>query len=140
MLRFESLPEPGAGPAIHALQGNQVIANGGAFFLYVETDAGVDKLLVSIDDPSQDRFGYYEIDLRDNSGPWHRLVGHLRFELDPTLTPLCLSITAVDQNGTAGTPVCHTLYIVPGGQRGAAGHRVVGCDQRSRPARRGRPR
>ena len=113
VLRFESLPEPGAGPAVHALQGNQVIANGGAFFLYVETDAGVDKLLVSIDDPGQDRFGYYEIDVPDSAGPWHRLVGHLRFELDPALTPLCLSITAVNPDGTAGAPVCHTLYIVP---------------------------
>ena len=109
-LRFESLPEPGAGPAIHAVEGNQVIANGGAFFLDVETDAGVDKLLVSV---GEEGFGYYEIELPDSAGSSLRLVGHLMFELDPTLSPLCLSITAVNRDGTAGPPVCHTMYIVP---------------------------
>ena len=49
VLRFAPLPQPGTGPAVVEVVGNQVIANGGAFFLDVVADPGVDKLLVSID-------------------------------------------------------------------------------------------
>ena len=112
-LTFASLPPPGAGPAVTEVVGNQVIANGGAFFLDLVVDPGVDKLLVAIDEPDQEGFGYYEIDLPDSAGSSQRLVGHLMFELDPALSPLCLSITAVNQDGAAGPPVCHVMYIAP---------------------------
>ena len=110
MLRFASLPQPGTGPAVVEVVGNQVIANGGAFFLDVVADPGVDKLLVSID---EEPFGYYEIDLPDSAGSSHRLVGHLMFDLDPALSPLCLSLTAMNRDGAAGLPACHVMYIAP---------------------------
>ena len=126
-LAFASLPPPGAGPAVTEVVGNQVIANGGAFFLDLVVDPGVDKLLVSIDEPDQEGFGYYEIDLPDSAGSSQRLVGHLMFDLDPALSPMCLLLTAVNQDGVAGPPVCHVDVHRPGGQRRAADHRVVGC-------------
>ena len=110
VLRFASLPQPGIGPAVVEVVGNQVIANGGAFFLDVVADPGVDKLLVSID---EEPFGYYEIDLPDSAGSSHRLVGHLMFDLDPALSPFCLTLTAVNRDGAAGLPACHTMYIAP---------------------------
>ena len=111
VLRFASLPQPGTGPAVVEVVGNQVIANGGAFFLDVVADPGVDKLLVSIDE--EPPFGYYEIDLPDRGGSSHRLVGHLMFDLDPVLSPFCLTLTAVNQDGVAGPPACHVMYIAP---------------------------
>ena len=118
VLTFAALPPSGDGPAIHGVAGNQVIANGGAFFLTVETGPGVDKLLVSIDEPSaeapdRERFGYFEIDLPDGAASPHRLLGYLTFDLDPARSPLCLSITALNREGTAGAPVCHTTYVAP---------------------------
>ena len=136
---FASLPQPGAGPAVTEVVGNQVIANGGAFFLDLVVDPGVDKLLVAIDEPDQEGFGYYEIDLPGSielpgsidlpgsAGSSQRLVGHLMFDLDPTLSPLCLSITAVNQDGAAGAPACHVDVHRPGGQRRAADYPVMGC-------------
>ena len=110
VLRFASLPQPGTGPAVVEVGGSFVIANGGAFFLDVVADQGVDKLLVSL---GEEGFGYYEIDLPDSAAASQRLVGHLAFDLDPGMSPLCLSLTAVNQDGTAGPPVCHTMFIVP---------------------------
>ena len=110
VLTFATLPAPGDGPAVTEVVGNQVIASGGAFFLDVVTDPGVDRLLVSV---GEEGFGYFEIDLTANAGSSHRVVGHLRFGLDPTLPPLCLRITAVNGDGVAGAPVCHTMFIAP---------------------------
>ena len=110
VLRFDSLPQPGTGPDIVGVGGSIVIANGGAFFLDVVAGQGADKLLVSL---GEERFGYYEVDLPDAAAAAQRVVGHLAFELDPAMSPLCLSLTAVDRDGTAGPAVCHTLYVAP---------------------------
>ena len=110
VLRFGSLPPPGSGPEVVEVAGSLVIANGGAFFLDVTAGPSADKLLVSL---GEERFGYYEVDLRDGAAAAHRVVGHLAFDLDPATSPLCLSLTAVDRDGTAGPTVCHALHVAP---------------------------
>ena len=47
-LTFESLPEASAGPGIAGVTGNQVVTNGGSFFLEVAAERPAAKLLVAM--------------------------------------------------------------------------------------------
>ena len=110
-LRFVNVPEANGGPAV-AVAGNPVVTAGGSFFLDVATDRAADKLLVSI---GGEPFGYYEVDV-GGAAPPHRLTGQLPFDLDPTVGPFCLQVTAVDGAGAAGTPACQRLHVAPVGR------------------------
>ena len=111
-LRLADVPEPSGGPAV-AVSGNHVITSGGAVFLDVtlEPDAGADKLLISVGGVS---FGYYEVDVQGVATP-HRLVGEVRFDLDPALERGCVAVSAVDSSGAVGPPECHTIVSAPVG-------------------------
>ena len=106
VLRLADVPEPSGGPAV-AVAGNHVITSGGTAFLEVmpEPGAGADKLLVSVGGVS---FGYYEVDVQGAAAP-HRLVGAVRFDLDPALERGCVAVSAVDSSGAVGPPECHTI-------------------------------
>ncbi len=111
-LRPADVPEPSGGPAV-AVSGNHVITSGGAVLLdaTLEPGTGADKLLISVDGVS---FGYYEVDVQDVATT-HRLVGEVRFDLDPALERGCLAVSAVDSSGAVGPSVCHTIVPVPVG-------------------------
>ena len=121
-LTFESLPEASAGPGIAGVTGNQVVTNGGAFFLEVAAERPAAKLLVAMFLPNaegglEQSPGHYEIDLQDSAALSHRLVGQVTFDLDPELQSFCLAIAAVDDTGAVGPPTCHEVFVVgvPGG-------------------------
>ncbi len=105
-LRLTDVPEASGGPAV-AVSGNHVITSGGAVFLDVtlEPGAAADKLLISVGGVS---FGYYEVDVQGVATP-HRLVGEVRFDLDPALERGCFAVSAVDSSGAVGPPECHTI-------------------------------
>ena len=112
VLRFADVPEPSGGPAV-TMVGNHVITSGGAAFLDVtpQPGASADKLLISIGGVS---FGYYEIDVQGAATP-HRLVGEVRFDLDPTFERGCVAVSAVDSSGAVGPAECHPILQVPVG-------------------------
>ena len=103
-LRLADVPEPSGGPTV-AVSGNHVIAPGGAAFLDVEPGASADKLLIWVGGVS---FGYYEVDVQGAAAPY-RLVGEVRFDLDPAIERGCVAVSAVDSNGAVGPPMCHTI-------------------------------
>ena len=106
VLRLADVPEPNGGPAV-VVSGNHVIASGGAAFLDVIPEPGTyaDKLLISVGGVS---FGYYEVDVQGAATP-HRLVGEIRFDLDPAFERGCVAVSAVDSSGAVGPPECHTI-------------------------------
>ncbi len=112
VLRHADVPAPSGGPAV-TVTGNHVIVPGGAVFLDVQPQPGatVDKLLVSVGGAS---FGYYEIDVQGAAAP-HRLLGEVRFDLDPAIERGCVAVAAVDSSGAVGPPECHTIVRLPVG-------------------------
>ena len=104
--RFADLPEPSGGPSV-LVSGNRVFAAGGTVFLDVEPEPGaaVDKLLVSV---GEETFGYYEIDLSDGAAPY-RLLGQIRFDVDPAIESGCIAVAAVDASGAVGPATCHEV-------------------------------
>ena len=112
VLRFDDLPEASGGPAVQ-VSGTEVLVAGGAMFLDVEPASGadLDKLLVSIGEES---FGYYEIDLSGAAAPY-RLLGLVRFDVDPALESGCVAVAAVDASGAFGPAVCHPVSAQPVG-------------------------
>ena len=121
-LTFESLPEASGGPGIAGVTGNQVVTNGGGFFLEVAAERPAAKLLVAMFLPDaagglEQSPGHYQIDLQDSAALSHRLIGQVTFDLDPELVSFCLAIAAVDDTGAVGPPTCHKVFVagVPGG-------------------------
>ena len=108
--RLEDVPEPNGGPAV-SVSGSEAFVVGGAVFLNVRPvgDGAIDKLLVSIGGES---FGYYEVDLQDTASSY-RLVGHVPFDLDPSMLEGCVAVSAVDSSGAVGAPDCHPMYSIP---------------------------
>ena len=106
--RFADLPEANGGPSVQ-VSGNRVFVAGGTVFLNVEPGAAVDKLLVSVGGES---FGYYEIDLTEAAAPY-RLLGQIRFDVDPAIKSGCIAVAAVDAGGAVGPATCHDLLQAP---------------------------
>ena len=108
--RFANLPDPSGGPSVE-VTGNNVLVAGGTVFLNVAPAPGaaVDKLLVSI---GEETFGYYEVDVAGAAAP-HKLLGLIRFDIDPEIELDCVNIAAVDAGGAVGPATCHEMLRAP---------------------------
>ncbi|MCY4483317.1 MAG: putative Ig domain-containing protein [Spirochaetaceae bacterium] len=110
-VKFAGLPEPGGGPSVE-VSGTRVFVAGGTVFLDVapEPGAAVDKLLVSL---GAETLGYYEVDVTGAAAPY-RLLGQIRFDVDPAVESVCVAIAAVGAGGAVGPAAeCHTVVQGP---------------------------
>ena len=109
--RFTGLPEPNGGPSVE-VSGNQVFAAGGTVFLDIvpEPGATVDRLLVSL---GEEALGHYEVDVTGAAAPY-RLLGQIRFDVDPAIESGCVIIAAVGTGGAVGPAAeCHPVLQAP---------------------------
>ena len=107
VVQFAGLPEPSGGPSVQ-VSGSQVFAAGGTVFLDIapEPGAAVDKLLVSL---GEETLGYFEVDVTGVAAPY-RLLGQIRFDVDPAIESGCVRIAAVSSGGAVGAAAeCHQV-------------------------------